>query len=113
MMPQPVHRRLSLLMIARADLKVKLLFDNEIFFACLLADICTGWEAELGPWSVAGLIKWNEVHLQMKASTRHSLTEMWRDVDLLLWCHCRCPPCLPVSNAGWRPAAGALGDAQL
>lgn len=90
-MPQPVHRRCPLLLISRADFKIRLLFHSKRLFDWFPADVCTAF----GPQPTAGLIKWGEGRLQVKAAMRHPLSEVWWDPG-------------PVCQLCWRPAACIL-----
>lgn len=95
-MPQPVHRRRPLLLISRADFKIRLLFRSKRLFDWFPADVCTAF----GPQPTAGLIKWGEGRLQVKAAMRHPLSEVWWDPgpvcvsftgdQLLVFCSERC-----------------------
>lgn len=67
----------ALLLIARADLKVRLLFYSKTPFTSFLADVYTLLGSEPDPQSVAGLIRWEEDHLQVKISMIRPLSEVW------------------------------------
>ena len=100
MMPQPVCWRLSPLLIARAGLKIRLLFYSKIPLAWFPADVCTGFGAEPDPRSDAGLIRWDEAHLQVKISVRLPPSEAWSDPgDQSLQSRHDCLPCCSSAPA--------------
>lgn len=79
MTPQPVHRRRPLLLISRADFKIRLLFHSRRLFDWFPADVCIGFDPQPGSQPTAGLIWWGEGRLQVKAAMGHPLSEAWWD----------------------------------
>lgn len=103
-MPQPVHRRRPLLLISKADFKFRLLFHSKRPFDWFPADVCTGFGPEPGPQPIAGLIRWGEDRLQVKAAVRHPLSEAWWEpgdlsVSALLEANCSCSA---LGGAWWQ-----------